>query len=222
VTKFAPRTAPPTVDPAEFRKAKFTCTACGVYAHHGWVQLHYSSRGTHKAHIWRAECEHCEAETYWFDDGRQIDPLGNSGPPPNADMPDDVRHDYLEAGAVLDVSPRSACALLRLATETLVRELGGSDKGFNENIRRLREDGLQERVIKAMDVLRVVGNNAVHKLDLDLRDDHETATSLFELLNVIVEQCISQPRRINEMHERLPDGAKEAIAKRDASASASN
>lgn len=44
------------------------------------------------------------------------------------------------------------------------------------------------------------------------------AQVLFEMINFIVEEMISRPKRINEAYERLPAGAREAIRKRDAKA----
>ncbi len=63
--------------------------------------------------------------------------------------------------------------------------------------------------------MRVIGNNAVHPGELDLRDDKETALALFELLNMIVEVMITQPKKVDEIYEKLPEGAKEAIERRD-------
>jgi hypothetical protein len=71
-------------------------------------------------------------------------------------------------------------------------------------------------VQQALDVLRVVGNNAVHPGEFDVTDDTETALALCECLNVIVEQRIAQPKRIELLYSRLPEGAREAIVKRDA------
>jgi len=39
-----------------------------------------------------------------------------------------------------------------------------------------------------MDSLRVIGNNAVHPGEMDLTDDTEAASALFNLLNFVVEE----------------------------------
>ena len=66
-----------------------------------------------------------------------------------------------------------------------------------------------------MDVLRVVGNNAVHPGQIELKDDKATALKLFDALNLVVERLISTPKKIGELFQGLPDGALEQIEKRD-------
>jgi hypothetical protein len=65
----------------------------------------------------------------------------------------------------------------------------------------------------------VIGNNAVHPGQIDLRDDKATAIKLFNLVNLIVEAMIATPKHIEQMYEKLPSGALKAIEKRDGGAS---
>jgi hypothetical protein len=69
--------------------------------------------------------------------------------------------------AVLNLSPRSGCALLRLATEKLVEQLQPEGRDLNERIGRLVEDGLPVQVQRVLDALRVIGNEAIHPGELD-------------------------------------------------------
>jgi hypothetical protein len=62
---------------------------------------------------------------------------------------------------------------------------------------------------------RVVDNNAVHPGQIDV-DDKATAISLFQLLNLIIERCVTIPKKLEEMYANLPPGALEQIKKRDA------
>ena len=75
--------------------------------------------------------------------------------------------------------------------------------------------GLESEVQQAMDVLRVIGNNAVHPGQMDLKDDKAIAVRLFELLNMIIERCITTPKRIASLYGTLPESALKAIATRD-------
>lgn len=134
---------------------------------------------------------------------------------PNPDLPEDVRLDFDEAGRILRLSPRGAAALLRLAIQKLCAFLGEKGKHIDIDIASLVKKGLDPRIQQALDVVRVIGNNAVHPGQVDLRDDVGTAEKLFDLVNIIADAMISQPKRIAEMFDGLPQDARDAIAKRD-------
>lgn len=142
-------------------------------------------------------------------------PIQNNAPAPNPDLPNDVRLDFDEAGRIVQLSPRGASALLRLTIQKLCKELGGKGKNIDADIAALVKKGLDPRIQQALDVVRVIGNNAVHPGQVDLRDDVATAEKLFGLVNIIADTMISQPKHIAEMFDGLPRGARDAIAKRD-------
>ncbi len=161
-----------------------------------------------------SRCYNCNEIGVWF--GERIAwPQRGSISRPNQDMPQDARLDYEEAAEIVDNSPRGAAALLRLAIQKICLHLGGEGKHINEDIASLVKKGLDPRVQKALDVVRVVGNNAVHPGEMDIRDDRETADSLFNLVNMIVDIMISQPKHVSNLFSKLPEGARDAISKRD-------
>ncbi|MCF6113879.1 DUF4145 domain-containing protein [Mesorhizobium muleiense] len=162
-----------------------------------------------------SNCFECNKISIWIY-GKLIWPSANEAPDANADLPDDVRADYDEAGLVLSTSPRSAAALLRQAVQRLCKHLGGKGKNIDDDIALLVRNGLDPRVQKALDVVRVVGNNAVHPGQIDLKDDRPTAEKLFGLVNLIADIMVTQPKHINAMFEGLPEGVRKAIEKRDA------
>jgi hypothetical protein len=82
----------------------------------------------------------------------------------------------------------------------------------------LVKKGLAVEVQEALDTLRVIGNNAVHPGELDLKDDRATAEGLMHLLNYVVDAMITQPKRRKALFGMVPSGAKEAIVKRDGEA----
>ena len=135
---------------------------------------------------------------------------------PNSDMPTVVKSLYEEAGLIYTKSPRAACALLRLAIDRLCNELGETDRDINNNIASLVKRGLSIEVQRAFDIVRVVGNKAVHpgQIAFDV-DSVETAETLFTLINLIVDRLISEPKRIDEMFDKLPENVKNAVKKRD-------
>ena len=176
----------------------FDCPHCGAYAQQHWGKAE-------KPHRWNplrgedyllAFCERCSHASVWLED-RMLYPEA-SGPPPNPDLPEDIRRDYLEAQGIAGRSPRGAAALLRLCIQKLCKYLGQDGKKINDDIANLVKRGLPPRVQQALDVVRVVGNDAVHPGELDLRDDRETAASLFALVNLVAEVMISDPEGSSE------------------------
>jgi Domain of unknown function (DUF4145) len=161
-----------------------------------------------------AQCFNCRDFSVWVHD-RLLFPASRQGPPPNPDMPDPVRADYEEASRILAQSPRGAAALLRLAIQKLCAELDEKGKDINADIASLVKKGLSSTVQKALDSVRVIGNEAVHPGTLDLKDDSETAGKLFRLVNIIVEQMISNPKHVEEVFGKLPEEKRKAIEKRD-------
>lgn len=136
---------------------------------------------------------------------------------PNSDLDAEIQADFNEARTVLDLSPRSAAALLRLCVQKLCIQLGQSGKNINDDIRALVAQGLDDRVKKALDLVRVIGNEAVHPGTLDLKDDRETAAKLFTLINLIAEEMITKPKALDALYdEKLTQGQKAQIARRDA------
>jgi hypothetical protein len=158
-------------------------------------------------------CHICRRPAIWIN-AAVIYPATRQGAEPNEDMPDDVRADYDEARSIVALSPRGAAALLRLAIQKLCDQLG--EKGsLDDAIGSLVQKGLDPRIQKALDIVRVIGNEAVHPGKIDLRDQPDTALELFRLVNLIVENRISQPKHVDEMYGRLPESKRLAIEARD-------
>lgn len=135
-------------------------------------------------------------------------------PQPNEDMPEDIKKIYLEAATVLKDSPRASAALSRLAIDHLTLKF--SDKNnLNSRIADMVSKGLSPMVQQALDTVRVIGNNAVHPGTINLGDNTKLALSLLELVNLIVDKQISEPKKIQEVYDRLPKSSLEAIKKRD-------
>ena len=104
---------------------------------------------------------------------------------------------------------------MRLCVQKIMPVLGEKGKDLNADIASLVNKGMEIEIQQAMDVLRVVGNNAVHPGQIDLKDDKATAIKLFDLLNLVVERQIATPKRIASLFADLPEGARKAIEDRD-------
>jgi hypothetical protein len=213
------------IAPTVGRKA-FHCMFCGVYAQQAWQRLDYAGRSD-QTRVALCTCTNCRNESLWRtprrtdvgtedSDGIMLWPTHAAGAPaPHIDMPDDVQFDYEEARSIVDPSPRGAAALLRLALQKLMVDLGESGKDINSDIGSPVRKGLPVEVQQALDALRVIGNESVHPGTLDLRDDRDTAVSLFGLLNFIVEQRIAQPKKLQQLYSGLPPAKLAGIQQRD-------
>jgi hypothetical protein len=144
-----------------------------------------------------------------------IYPYVSNAPLPSDDLPDDLKRDYEEARNIVNFSPRGAAALLRLVLEKLCVCLGEKGDNLNAAIANLVKKGLPPKLQKAMDSVRVIGNQALHPGQIDISDDRETAFKLFEIINFIVEAMITQPKKIDNLFEIVPPLQKEAIKNRD-------
>lgn len=162
-----------------------------------------------------SECYACDQFAVWIHD-RLLYPPNRRGAAPNEDLPPDILADYEEARSILDLSPRGSAALLRLCVQKLCAFLGEKGKYIDEDIANLVAKGLNPLVQKSLDIVRVIGNEAVHPGTMDLQDNRDTASALFGLINAIADQMITHPKFVDKMYGTLPSEKREAIEARDA------
>lgn len=200
---------PPAVD-----RDAYHCPHCGVYAQQTSKSIKRAGYAISEAygHI----CSSCGSDILWMQE-ELIYPRMLTAPRSHEEMPQRIERDYEEARKVLEDSPRAAAALLRLAIQRLVEdELEAEGGTLYQQIGDLVDDGrISSRIQKALDSVRVIGNNSVHPGEMDMDDNRETAEVLFMLLNEIVDEAIARDRRIDAVYENLPDGALEGIENRD-------
>lgn len=203
--------------PPKYKARLFHCVHCGVFAAQQWKKFSYvNMRGITLEYdtMVYCICSHCGEWSFWYD-GRMIVPSEAPVPPAHADIPEACKADYDEARDIVARSPKAASALIRLALQKLMQELGEEGKNINDDIGSLVSKGLPIEIQQALDYCRVVGNSAVHPGELRLDDTPDIAYSLFEMLNMIVEERITRPKKIAALYEKLPEGARQAINKRD-------
>jgi hypothetical protein len=198
--------------PPIYESENFHCPNCSVYARQIWHQIYYNGDVITEMNI--SYCSHCNKKCFWFNE-KLVIPDVSSAPTPHVDLPSEVADDYNEAASILNKSPRGSAALLRLALQKLMIALGQPGKDINKDIGSLVIAGLPVLVQQALDIVRVIGNESVHPGQLDMKDDTDTAVSLFELINFIVEDRISRPKQINELYLKIPEGKRKGIEQRD-------
>ena len=168
--------------------------------------------------VFVARCYNCQKWSIWVADTMMY-PAKKFGAVPSQDLPSGLFAVVDEARGIIDLSPKGAAALLRLAIQMLCVHLEQPGKNLNTDIAALVSQGLNPVVQKSLDVVRVIGNESVHPGEIDLNDDRDTALRLFDLVNVIAEQMITQPKMINELYDKLPESKKKAIEDRDSKSS---
>lgn len=203
----------------------FFCPHCNVFSA---SQYNLKSQFNHKSidyGVVKADCNSCRNTSIWLvknilNDTEEILLFPRSAKnidPANTDMPDDVKKIYEEASLILEISPRASAALSRLAIETLASKHLNAGKGtLNDMIGNLVRNGLSSRIQRALDAVRVIGNEGVHPGQIDISDDKEIAYTLLKLINIIVEDQITKDREIDEIYSLIPENKLRGIEGRDA------
>lgn len=212
----------------------FTCPHCRAFTQQTWATTVVIAGDEGEAQPWsdidRATCFVCREHSVWLCGRRYIPGLGShpswemiwplqaGGTLPHPRLPERLAPLHREAREVIAASPRSAAALLRLLTEDLLQELADPKKKLNENIGQLvREGKLGQQEQRMADYLRISGNSAVHPAQLEVADGDMAARAdlMFTFVNLLVEKFIALPAMANEAYAQLPEGAREAIERRD-------
>lgn len=221
----------------KLKASDFICPHCNVHSQHKWKTLKFeedikdadfnnslfenSGFSICNRHIEEDEytiyisrCTRCGSKTIWVN--REMIYPQLKAPIPNKDMPQSVLEVYREAEAIYTKSPRSACALLRLAIEKLCTELNAQGNNLNDKIRYLVSNGLPAKIQQALDSIRVIGNKAIHagQISVDV-ESCETAYALFEIINIIIEKMVSESIKIDNIFSALPESVKNDINIKD-------
>ncbi|MDU4910570.1 DUF4145 domain-containing protein [Clostridium baratii] len=218
----------------EIDKNRFTCPYCNTLAEQKWDECtftkcenvqdlnyrNYSCLGKggslkgKKVFIKVSTCQSCFKPHIWLNN-KMVEPINLTIPLANDEMPEKVKEIYNEAREVFPVSAKASAALLRLALQYLCIELGEKGKNINTDIGEMVKKGLPVQIQQALDIVRVVGNNAVHPGELDLDDNRDNTRALFDIVNFIVNDRIVRPKEIQKFYNSLPGRALSGIKNRD-------
>lgn len=215
--------------PPVYDQRAFSCPHCDVLSNQTWshnIHCNYQVGNNHlqfslhpnsgTAPYSISKCTNCSDVSIWKK-SKLIYPDKSTVEDANPDLPDDIKADYNEAKEIINKSPRSSAALLRLALQKILAHIGEKGNNINDDIKNLVKRGLPMQFQQALDSIRVIGNNAVHPGQIDLNDNPEIARALFGLLNVVCDYFITQPKKVAEIYGSLPEKDLNNIAKRDGS-----
>ena len=158
-----------------------------------------------------SRCDHCKKWVLW-NDQEIIYPRSITVESPNPDMPEVAKGLYMESAKILQDSPRASAALLRLALQEILNEVveGGEKNNINKNIGILSKE-VDETTQKALDIIRINGNNAVHPGEIQIEE--ETTEYMYKLLNIIVQKTISDKKQIDDLFKKIPESYKKRESK---------
>ncbi len=162
-----------------------------------------------------ATCLSCNEISLWMNQ-EMVYPKATLVSPPNDDLDVEIKNLYNEAATIVGDSAKGATALLRLALQLLLKQVGKPGKNINDDIKSLVDEGLSPKIQQALDLVRVVGNHAVHPGQIDLNDGQDIAMKLFQIMNFIADEMITKPKALEALYANvIPHEAKAHIAKRD-------
>ena len=188
---------------------------CNAFADQYWSQSYFTTEtGSGNTGFKISKCKSCNRIATWFQ-GKLVFPDVITAPLPNLDMPETIKNDFEEARTISTKSPRGACALLRLCVEKLCIHLGEESGDLSAKIGNLVTRGLRPEIQQSLDAVRVIGNEAVHPGELDVGDNPEIANALFSLVNLIVQTMITDPKKAQEIFDKIPQNKKDGIEQRD-------
>jgi Domain of unknown function (DUF4145) len=195
----------------------FHCPHCQTYAHQTWAGAMILVGGSYRPlnpNVNTSLCNRCGRVGLWIEN-QLVWPQILAAPPPHDDLPEPALGTYIEARSVAPNSPRAAAALLRLSLQQLVSHLGATSDNLNTAVGELVGYGLPGRVQQAMDSVRLIGNEAVHPGTIDINDNPEIALVLFDLVNLVAELMVTQPKKVEALYSQLPEEKLDAIERRD-------
>lgn len=87
----------------------------------------------------------------------------------------------------------------------MCQHLGESGNNLASDIASLVKKGLNPKIQDNLNIVRVTGNEAVTPGMIDSRDDFGTAVQLCQLINIIADAMITQPKKIEELNKQLSE-----------------
>ena len=188
-----------------FRLGAFNCPICFAYSNQNWelfletkfigkvishsINEYDCLDWDHRLHFSTAKCDHCKNRSFWIDN-KLVYPNQRPIAPAHEKMDREIKEIYDEAASIIHNSPRSSCVLLRLALqrflEIRLNNALGSGKIKEDLIKFFNENKMSEHLKKAMDSVRIIGNENSHKFDEN--DTFENSLIAFKYINSIYDE----------------------------------
>jgi len=170
---------------------------------------------------WRATvCAVCGEGSVWRD-AHRVYPVASTIAPVHPDAPESVAALYEEARSVLPISRRASAALVRATLERLLREIdpNHASKRLDDLIAQLRGQ-IREPLWKFLTAIRIVGNDTLHAEEGELAvlylgsEPEEIIEPLFEAVNTLIEELITQPAKAEALYALIPETKREVAERK--------
>ena len=103
-------------------------------------------------------------------------------------MPANLVPLYDEAQAIIELSPSSACALLRLVIRSVIQDRGLRGRHISRDVAALVDQGAPVGLLRAFDVVSMTDDAAKNPAELKLIDGHTDAQNLTMFLHLLADQ----------------------------------
>lgn len=202
----------------------FTCPHCGIRCAHDWglnlvvradAGLGARTGGGMRGGMGGAllgnplpglsvsHCQSCGKFALWVAQNLVYpDPIAE---PPIPGLPDKVHSLYLEAASISCKSPRASAGLFRLCLEKLLDELGIKQGNLHHRLKMLQELDINHRALQAADLIRCLGNKAMHGGEIDFDESPDAPVLLAQLINYVALNFLTLPAQIEKLHKAIPE-----------------
>lgn len=154
-----------------------------------------------------SSCVNCGRPTLWEYE-KLVWPV-SSGIKAYEKMPEKAKRVFNEAQSLMQLSPRSCCALLRLCVEKIVNYVGAEQglKNFDPDwilVRRIEALAIPEALTQQLTACRVIGNDAAHPgvIDFSGEDSDKVAALLSHAVNNLC-ACLIGPFDLKKLADEV-------------------
>lgn len=147
------------------------------------------------------------------DRGRRVLPPG---------LPEAIEHEYREAAAIFEISPRASAAMSRRCLQSVLREVAGStkerlDKAIDEVIGK---GVLPGELARELDAVRVIGNFGAHPmkaeatgviLDVEPGEAEWNLEVLEDLFDFYFKELPARQARRDALNQKLRDAGRKPL-----------
>tara|TARA_B110000003_G_C16565098_1_gene502065 strand:- start:822 stop:1166 length:345 start_codon:yes stop_codon:yes gene_type:complete len=95
---------------------------------------------------------------------------------------------YGEAMKIVEASPASACALLRMLLQMLIQERGLRGRDLHKDINTLVDRGAPVGLLRALDAIELAGSESRQPGQINLVNGHKDAQNMVMFLHLFVNQ----------------------------------